>query len=131
MFIGEVVKLDGRPGWDLRLLEPSRASTLLVHVPAGARQTGRFDSRSDGGDLDSGFRLTCSYFVAAAEGDPSSASCSHQRVNFLRSPSDTHPVLSVPIANDLLVIHHSAEVLNERTDASTEYFILVCFMHAK
>lgn len=56
MFIGEVVKLDSRPGWDLQLLEPSRASTMLVHVPAGARQTARFDSRSDGGDLDSGFR---------------------------------------------------------------------------
>lgn len=60
LFTGMVVKLGGRAGWDLLLLEPSRTSTLLVHVPAGARQTTRFDSRADGGELDSGFRYTAS-----------------------------------------------------------------------
>jgi hypothetical protein len=40
----------------LRLLEPSKGCTMLLHFPEGASQMARVDSRDDGSDLDSGIR---------------------------------------------------------------------------
>jgi hypothetical protein len=40
----------------MRLLEPSKGCTMLLHFPEGASQMARVDSRDDGSDLDSGIR---------------------------------------------------------------------------
>lgn len=40
----------------LRLLEPAKGCTMLLHYPQGASQMARIDSRDDGSDLDSGIR---------------------------------------------------------------------------
>ena len=48
--------MKGAEATTLRLLEPSKGCTMLLHYPAGSSQMTRVDSFDDGSDFDSGIR---------------------------------------------------------------------------
>jgi len=106
------------PAAPLELLEPAPGCTLLLRFPRGASQAARLDSRCDGSHLDSGIRITCAYHLLGQEPGPGS------RYHLLAD----EPLVQLPIASDMLVLHNSAAVRNARSEASSEYFAVLFFI---
>ncbi|KAJ1424054.1 hypothetical protein B484DRAFT_451671 [Ochromonadaceae sp. CCMP2298] len=125
--------------WDgvsqLKLLEPAKGCTMLLHYPAGSSQMPRMDSRDDGSDLDSGIRITCSYTLVAAEGegdtmDTEDGEATQGCINFY-DPITNQPIKAVPIMDDALILHQAAKVRNEKAASEHDYFVLIFFMQGK
>eukprot|EP01038_Epipyxis_sp_PR26KG_P008694 gene8694-11747_t len=124
--------------WDgntkLKLFEPNKGCTMLLHYIEGSSQILRLDSKSDGSSGDSGVRLTCSYhFNELGNTENSKEIASSPNKLIFQDCSSNNVSGEVEIVDDLLVIHQSTMVKNERTvvTAGCEYFALIFFIQGK
>jgi len=145
------LNLKGAEATTLRLLEPSKGCTMLLHYPAGSSQMTRIDSFDDGSDFDSGIRITCSYVIDATDCSLSKSNVSkanseveqsvavedsahkENRVNFYKFGREGggEPIFSVAELHDTLILHQSTKLKNERVAAKTDYFVIIFFVQGK
>lgn len=119
-------ELNGLACSQLKLLEASDMSTMLMHFPIGSSQPKRLDNRL--GENDSGFRLTITYNVTSSNPHPFRSE-GVVRYSFVDA---VHQVeRNIESKNDRLLIHRSTDVFNERLSTLDEYYTISFFVHGR
>ena len=116
----------------MKLLEPASRAALF-HYRSLTSQPKRLDNRVEKGD--SGISVTCTYHLVpppvVEEIDDSGRAYSAGQVLLSQKGNPEGENDEVEIEDDMLVLHQSRHVLNSRSAAKSEYYVLAFYIHSE